>query len=341
MKKSIIQTILDKYDIDETFTTVHKPRDYKYPKVKDQIPPLQDYNYMADLLHLPESKKGNKYLLVVIDLWSNEIEIEPIKDKTSESTLKALLNMFKRPFLKKPKASIATDAGTEFKNQFHSYLYDNNIYHKVAMPGRHKQQSSVERANRTIGRILNGYMNKKEKETGKVYREWDEIVNSLRKLLNENPNPDQNPYTKKYPEDTILLTPSKYNVGDYVYHILEEPENALGHKQNTKKFREGDYRFNTVAKKVIQVLPYGDQYRYMIDGIKNVAYAEWELKKADESVDKYVIKRIINKRKTKGQIEYLIWWKNYLKKDSTWENKAELIKDGAIEYINEYEKSKA
>ena len=46
------------------------------------------------------------------------------------------------------------------------YLYDNNIYHKKALPGRHTQQANVESLNRILGRILNNYMSEKELETG-------------------------------------------------------------------------------------------------------------------------------------------------------------------------------
>jgi hypothetical protein len=38
-------------------------------------------------------------------------------------------------------------------------------------------------------------------------------------------------------------------------------------------------------------------------------------------------------------VSYLVWWKNYLKKESTWESKASLMKS-VPELIKEYEKGK-
>ena len=122
---------------------------------------------MCDLLFLPETKQGYKYLLVCVDLATNLFDIEPLKTKTPEETLKAFNKMFNREYIHKPKASIRTDAGNEFKGVFDKYLYNNNILHKKAIPARHKQLSNVETLNKQLGLIFNSYMNQKERETGK------------------------------------------------------------------------------------------------------------------------------------------------------------------------------
>ncbi len=80
------------------------PPDKKQNKVYDLIPHRKNYNYMMDLRHLPEDKKGNRYLLVCVDLGTNEFDIELLKDKTSKSVLTAFEHMFKRPY-----ASVRTD----------------------------------------------------------------------------------------------------------------------------------------------------------------------------------------------------------------------------------------
>ena len=50
-----------------------------------------------------------------------------------------------------------------------------------------------------------------------------------------------------------------------------------------------------------------------------------------------MIKNIRDKRKVKGKVEYLVHWKGYLVKESTWESKEQLIEDGAHEYITQFE----
>ncbi len=78
----------------------------------------------------------------------------------------------------------------------------------------------------------------------------------------------------------------------------------------------------------------------MLEGIDNVSYCESQLIKATGQTDtKYIVKDIINKRKNKNIIEYLVHWKGYKKAESTWEPEKELIKDGLKDLIDEYNKN--
>ena len=62
IKAQQYEKLITKLGLDETYTKVRiKP---KFDNVKDNIPPLQDYNFQADLIMLPKTKKGFKYLLV-------------------------------------------------------------------------------------------------------------------------------------------------------------------------------------------------------------------------------------------------------------------------------------
>ncbi len=89
-------------------------------------------------------------------------------NKDADTTLNAFQNMFERKFIKKPFASIRTDGGSEFKSVFAKWLYNQSIMHKVAEPNRHKQLANVERLNKELGRLFNGYMSAKEIQTGKI-----------------------------------------------------------------------------------------------------------------------------------------------------------------------------
>jgi hypothetical protein len=83
-----MQELLRKLNINEQFT---KPiRNIKFDKVKANTYPKAGYNFMADLLHLPQTKYRYSYLLVVTDLWSNSFDIEPVRYKTPEDVLKAM-----------------------------------------------------------------------------------------------------------------------------------------------------------------------------------------------------------------------------------------------------------
>ena len=176
--------LLKDLNIDETYTKPIK-KEKIFTTVKSQIPLKKYLNYFADLLFLPETKEKYKYLLVVVDIASNQFDIEPLKTKQPTEILTAFKKMFKRPYIHKPEASIKTDAGHEFKGDFNEFLYKNIILHKVALPSRHKQMSNVENLNKQLGRLINGYLNTKEEQTGQIYKEWLSIIPTIRTELNK------------------------------------------------------------------------------------------------------------------------------------------------------------
>lgn len=286
--------------IDDITLTKPVKKDKKFTKVKDNIPLLEDYNFMADIVFLPTTNEDYKYLLVVCDLATDEFDIEPLKTKDSASVLKAMKKMFTRDHIKQPKASIRTDGGSEFKDEFHNYLFDNNILHRVGIKNRHKQQANVERLNRSIGHLLNIYMNQMEKKKRVTYREWTDVINKVRTELNEvrkKDISDVNVFTDKGNVPSYIDTQPKFKVDDLVYRKLDAPMDALGHYQDTKQFREGDYRWDHKNPRRIKMVLYytgNVLYRYLISGLPNVSYAETELMKADEKKEEKEEKKQID-----------------------------------------------
>jgi len=332
--------LLEKLKIDETNTKpVRKPK--YYSKVKDNIPLIEDYNIMADLLFLPTTKKGYKYLLVIVDLATDEFDIEPIKNKSSETVLKALKVMFKRKHVKQPYASFNTDGGGEFKGAVEQYMKNRNIYHKSGVSGRHTQVANVERLNKTLGRLFNGYMSTKEQVSGKTYKQWTDIVNVVREELNK--------IRKKILPDNIFdvdykvpsTAKAKYNIGDVVLYQLDKPKDGMGRDLKDEKFRMGDLRWSVEPRKITEVFSYAGKvpYRYMLEGKSNVSYTATQLKLSSDRETKYILKAIVGKRKRNKRIEYKVWWQNYPKKEATWVSRMSLVKDGLQSYINQYNKA--
>lgn len=275
--------LIEKLGIDETFTRKSKKQKV-YNKVKNNIRHEPDCNMMADLLFLPTTKEGYKYLLVVVDLYTDEFDAKPLMTKQASEVLAAIKKIFKGKYLKLP-AAIYTDSGKEFGGVFHNFFYNKGVLHSQTVPGRHKQMGNVESLNRTLGRLLNGYMNKKELETNDVYKEWTEILplvikelNKYRKERRGSIRPKDNPYVF----NTIPKKKPKFSKGDLVHHKLDYPQTALGKKQPTANFREGDIRFSIEPKQIKKVIIMNDEprYRYMLSGINNASYAENELFRA-------------------------------------------------------------
>lgn len=341
----MIKTIFDKLDINDKLFKKIKIK--KFDSVKNNIPLIEDYNFMADLLILPKTKDGYSGLFTMVDLATNECDFEPYKTKEPKEILECMENIFKRKHLKKPYASIKTDNGTEFKGIFHKYLYDNSILHKYCMPDRHRQMGSIENLNKQIGKIIQSYLSFLDLKNKNRNTEWIKIIPIIREQLNKfkKINIKDNPYTHIYKPININTEP-KFKIGDLVYYPLETPYDTITGKikgEKSNSFRSGDLRYNQIPKKIQQIFMYENGYRYMLKDLKNVSYMEIELLKYDKPIEEIQgeIKKIINKKNVKNRIQYLIWWKGEIKPqindESKWIPKTQLINDGQQYHIDKYE----
>lgn len=277
-----MKAILRKFNISERLT---KPRlkQKEFNEIQYNVPMKEDLNFMCDLLHLPETVEGYKYLLVVVDLATKEFDCQPLKEIKSKSTVKAMEKIFKRPYLKKPYSSIQADGGAEFNRFFTQWCNDNDILLKRTVPYRHQQNSMIESLNRQLGRLFAGYMNMMEKKEGEVYREWDDILDDVRIEMNKFRKREmpKNVSDYEYPFFDQTEVP-RFKVGDWVHYKLDYPRNALNKKQPTPNFREGDYRYSHKAVKIVKVIQMNTKpfYRYMLENTPNASYSEYELLKS-------------------------------------------------------------
>ena len=270
-----MENLIKKLNIDTRFT---KPiKKYQFDSVKANTFPKGGYNFMADLLHLPSTKYRYNYLFVIVDLWSNAFDMEPIRRKTPDDVLEALKKILSRQYITDVKASIRTDSGTEFMGIFHKWLHDHDILQRVGEANRHIQLSNIENLNGLLGTLLAGYMNSKEEELGRVYKQWTDVIDIIRTDLNEiRLRPDGNPKEDIFAPSTDKLP--KFKIDDVVYFKLERPMNALGEYQPTNNFRKGDYRYNIKnPQKIKQILYYPNNIRYILTTKPKVSYAEPEL----------------------------------------------------------------
>lgn len=332
--KDKVKELMKKLDIDETYTKA--PTKYKFDKVKQNTFPQQDYNFMMDTMELPKTKMGYKHLLTVVDLWSDEVDFEPLFSLTAKETLEAFKKIIKRQHLNLPKGSIRSDNGGEFKGEFDKFLKDKKILHRFSLEYRHKQNANVENLNGMLGRILMTYLTNKEIKIDKPYNEWTDILPIVRKELNKmRKKPDGDPFNLD-PIPFNKIEP-KYKVGDIVIHKYEKPHNALGYQEHGR-FRKGDLRFNIkVPAKVLKVLNYPNNNRYILSGLPNVSYAEAELKPSNKSEELFEVNRIIDKKKIKNVVYYKVWFLKELKKNAVWLKETQLREDGLDDYILWYE----
>jgi hypothetical protein len=138
---------------------------------------------------------------------------------------------FKGDIIKEPEYTLKTDSGNEFNGVFAKWLYDENILKKTSLPKRHQTMGNVENLNRKVSRMLNLYMNSKEKQSGKKFANWPEFVPTIRTELNKI-REDINSYKYAIPNNVKEIPQSdskkskvpkyelikpKFKVGQYVF----------------------------------------------------------------------------------------------------------------------------
>lgn len=293
---------------------------------------------MADLLYIPESKEGYQYLLVVVDLWSDEFDIEPLKVRDADTVLKAYKKMLKRKHIQFPKATMQTDGGSEFKGAFTKFIYNGKAYHRITAPNRHSQQANVERLNRTLGYYIMNYLNSEAEKTGVITNDWVKILPILRKSLNKMRKKEDG--KSHQPSKNIIITKKpKFKVGDIVHWGLDSPIYKTGEKANGE-FRTGDRRFSISRVKVKKVIHYPNKkvpFRYLLNNEMNVSYTEPQLLIAENQENEFfAVKEIIDKKIENGKTFYKVRWADYPISASTYEPEEQLIKDGLKLFIDEF-----
>lgn len=247
---------------------------------------LLDGNLQADLQFWNDNA-GYKYLLVVVDIVTKNIDFEALKNKVPSEVVAAFETIFKRSYIFEHDAntivyprSITVDPGSEFQGVFVQYCTDNQISLRAGRPGRKYQTSIVETYNYYISKLLaikTTMQQAKDQRKGKItQRQWKIHLPKLREIMNDKVTKPKmindffnlNPITKRQ-----LL-----QMGDKVYVVLEKPLDVNNNKLSGK-FRTGDYRYDKQVRTIIgRVYTYsGNPIRYVVSGIDNATFARSEL----------------------------------------------------------------
>jgi len=111
-----------------------------------------------DILQLPETDTGFRYVLSIIDVFTNYVRILPMKDKEANTVAHLLLthwiNLFGVP------QTIISDQGTEFVNSTISYITKALHIEHIFASAKHPQTTGrVERLNKTIIQYCRKFLN--------------------------------------------------------------------------------------------------------------------------------------------------------------------------------------
>jgi hypothetical protein len=267
--------------------------------------------------------------------------------------IEQLKDIYNGSILKTPKM---IQADSEFDNIEFKKAFPNTRI-KITRVGRHKSNGFAENRNYIIGRITHKRMNAEEvflneKQKNQHYsKNWVKYLPAIIKQINI--------HLKRKPEKINInkIKPIRFNkkqngevlrilkIGTKVRVILEEPKDTKNKKLHGK-FRASDIRWDPKIYTIEDIL-YRPNHpiRYILNDMKNTAFSKNELQIYNEkekqipisTVEKYLVEKIIGKKKIKNKIYYLIKWLGYDKKENTYENKEDLIKDGFEDEIKEFE----
>ncbi len=207
----------------ETFG-VHKPYRAKI-KRNPIVSKYIDHNWHADLIQIshPSANSNYRYLLMVIDNLSKYGWAEKLKNKKTNSVLKAFKKIGRKS--KRKPTILTTDAGKEFTNhKFKNFLKKNHVKHMVVRDA--SKAAVVERWNRTIKEKINKYLT--YSRTNRFIDVLDYIIKGYNltlhsrtkfKPIDVNKSNERQVFNNLYKLRTELET-NKYLIGDKVRVIL-------------------------------------------------------------------------------------------------------------------------
>ena len=360
LDRSIPRSFLKKQELNKLFAIPKKeptklaPHFYNFE---------EDNTHQADILFLPHDKIGKKvyaYALIIVDMATGDTDGEPLEFQegwngpTSSDVSGAIVKIYKRKILSKPKLLI-TDSGQEFQGEeFQDFLDKNSIGYKKAVPGRHRQVGMVERRNYTIGRAIMMRQHAESMITQKETRHWvkyfPDLIKAVNNRFSHKPLTEDDLY-KKY-GDPWKVEQKILPLGTRVRIQLTEPKDfkergIKGH------FRAGDirygqdiykitgyvmdphspilYKLNKKLKKHEHVAYTRQQLQLVKENEMDVSAKELGVKIPDDG--EFAIKKLIDKRTRGNRTEYKVFWKGYPLEEASWQYKSKIPKS----FVQAYE----
>jgi hypothetical protein len=217
---------------------------------------------LIDLNYYAGSNRGFKYIMSIIDVFSRQVILKPLKNKEGNTISRVLDNIFQD---KKPKL-LFMDNGGEFVNNFTNNLYTQYNIKAVKQPS-HTPQPNIEQLNGFIRLILS-----KTFVQTKLFNWIDYIedieakINITNKIEKDKENPPENP-----PRNHQIIKPL-FKVGDIVKikAIVYDANARKEIKAQNQKLQHAKYSNNNFT--ITQVMkPSGNSgiSRYVLKDNKN------------------------------------------------------------------------
>ena len=321
VKKEEVSDYLRKED---TYTLNRVARQ-RFPRNRTVVEGLDDLwdADLADVQDLHKENDNNKYLLVVIDVFSRYMWVRPLKTKFAKEVSSAFETIFAEG--RKPNR-VRSDLGKEFHNK---KVRDTLSQHGVQLIAASNHAVFAERGIQTLKSKLFRYLI--QRNNLRYIDVLQDLVKSYNHTIHSSIGRPPATVTKQSESEVRLEE----------YRRRRKPKNDSGHPRQEIKFKVGDkvrvsFRKEpfdreysqkwsgevfTVAgvrrRNTIPVYKLKDWYGEPVNG----TFYTQELQKVDVT-DRTIFKveKVVKRRRRGGRNQVLIKWKYWPAKFNTWEN---------------------
>ena len=313
--------------------TSHHPILYRFKRRKVITRGLNDVwdADLADMSGLAEENDDIKFLLIVIDIFSRYLYVEPMKTKSNKDTLDAIKRVFRKANTQ--PETFRSDAGKEFLgNGVKNYLGDREIYQQVTRGD--KKANYAERAIRTLKGKIYKYMY--YKKTKRYIDVLDELVNGYNNCFHKgiqmmpsavNKENEIQVWSEQYIPKQLdsksmkRMEKTKFQRGDMVRvsNVRTPFSRGFGQTFSEEIFKVAQ-SFSTVPTTYMLQDLNGEKVSGMFYDSEMVL-----VRGKNEADSEYLVEKILARRTRNGKKEVLIKWKGYSKKFNSWEPEANLI----------------
>ena len=301
--------------------TLHRQSRLHFKTKRVVIGGLQQLNQgdLADVKKYADSNDGVNFLLVVEDVFSKYIWVEPLLTKSNEDVLKALKKVYTSDDLF--PSTFSSDKGTEFTGKMITSFFDKHDVRHFTSHGDTKAQF-VERSIRTLKHKLFQLM---------TWRNSSRYIDNLQTIVKSL----NNSFKKE-----LGMSPSEVNdenaksvffriYGDNIHDVIEN--NIDQNSRHT--FSVGDFVRISVSKGIFEK-KYNDTFSQEIFRITSVIetapiqytiedllhedilgkFYKQQLQKVDFDLEFFTIENIVNRFSSHGVKHAHVEWKYYGKK---------------------------
>lgn len=307
-------TEIDSYTLHKSYQKPRHRNPFFVYALRDQI--QMD---LIDVSQLAQYNDNVKFLLAVIDVFSKKAWIEPMEDKSANTSLRVIKQVVDN--IMPPPKAVLFDHGMEFLNaKVGKYLEEKQI--KIITPNSETKAAVCERFNRSIQDLIYKYMTENE-----TFRYVDVLESLLGAYNNrghrtlkyltpnkaekaENHNQVLNALNEHYTKSVLREEPVKYKIGQTVRVKTLPGRFDRGYQE----------RFTREHFKIIKINTRQPIPMYVLQSLNNNEIIQGGFYFSELSPIKSTSFKmtVLKSRKYKGRLQHFVKWRDFDDTHNQW-----------------------